>query len=60
MKQQEVLGGYDKRQYTTERLYATAKDGTKIPISLVYKNGFKKDGACSAVVIRLRFLWFNH
>jgi len=44
MKQQEVLGGYDKKQYTTERLYATAKDGTKIPISLVYKNGFKKDG----------------
>jgi oligopeptidase B len=44
MKQQEVLGGYDKKEYTTERLYATAKDGTKIPISLVYKNGFKKDG----------------
>ena len=45
MKQQEVVGGYDKSQYTTERLYATAKDGTKVPISLVYKNGFKKDGA---------------
>ena len=44
MKQQEVVGGYDPKQYTTERIYATTKDGTKVPISLVYKNGFKKDG----------------
>ncbi|MEI6275073.1 MAG: S9 family peptidase [Prolixibacteraceae bacterium] len=43
-KQQEVLGGYDPKDYVTERLYATAKDGTKVPISLVYKKGFKKDG----------------
>jgi oligopeptidase B len=43
-KQQEVLGGYDSKEYVTERLYATAKDGTKVPISLVYKKGFKKDG----------------
>ena len=44
MKQQEVLGGYDPAMYTTERLYATAKDGSKIPVSIVYKNGFKKNG----------------
>jgi oligopeptidase B len=44
MKQQEVVGGYNGREYITERLYATAKDGTKIPISIVYKRGFKKDG----------------
>ncbi|MFT3901754.1 MAG: S9 family peptidase [Niabella sp.] len=44
MKMQEVLGGYDKDNYVTERLYATAKDGTKIPISLVYKKGFEKNG----------------
>lgn len=44
MKQQEVPGGYDQKQYVTERLYATAKDGTKVPISLVYKKGFKKNG----------------
>ena len=43
-KQQEVLGGYDPKEYVTERLYATAKDGTKVPISLVYKKEFKKDG----------------
>lgn len=44
MKQQEVVGGYNKDEYFTERLHATAKDGTKIPISLVYKKGIKKDG----------------
>jgi Protease II len=44
LKQQEVVGGYNVADYRTERLYATAKDGTQIPISLVYKQGFKKDG----------------
>lgn len=45
MKQQDVVGGYNREEYTTERLYATAKDGTRIPISLVYKNELKKDGS---------------
>ncbi|WP_332025455.1 S9 family peptidase [Kaistella sp.] len=44
LKQQEVLGGYDKNLYTTQRVFATAKDGTKIPISMVYKKGFEKNG----------------
>ena len=44
LKEQEIVGGYDKTQYQSERLFATAKDGTKIPISLVYKKGFEKDG----------------
>jgi oligopeptidase B len=44
MKQQEVVGGYDSKDYVTERLTATAKDGTKVPISLVYKKGFEKNG----------------
>ncbi|MBC7588733.1 MAG: S9 family peptidase, partial [Chitinophagaceae bacterium] len=44
MKQQEVVGGYDAKEYVTERLTATAKDGTQIPISLVYKKGFEKNG----------------
>ncbi len=44
MKQQEVLGGYNPKDYTTERFYVTAKDGIKVPVSLVYKKGFKKDG----------------
>ena len=50
MKQDEVLGGYDMKDYVSERLYATAKDGTKIPISLVYKKGFKKDGSAPLVL----------
>jgi oligopeptidase B len=45
LKEQEVVGGYKKEDYVTERVYATAKDGTKVPISLVYKKGLKKDGA---------------
>lgn len=36
--------GYDQAQYKAERIYATAKGGTRIPISLVYRNDFKRDG----------------
>lgn len=43
-KQQEVVGGYNAADYITERLYARATDGTNIPISLLYKKGFVKDG----------------
>ncbi|HWQ33524.1 MAG TPA: S9 family peptidase [Blastocatellia bacterium] len=45
LKEQPVLGGYDRRQYQSERVYATASDGTKIPVSLVYKKGVKRDGS---------------
>lgn len=45
MKQQEVVGGYNPSDYQSERLYATATDGTKVPISLVYRKGFKRDGS---------------
>lgn len=45
LKEQEVLGGkFDKNNYTEERIWATAKDGTKVPISMVYRKGIKKDG----------------
>ncbi|MBC8358178.1 MAG: S9 family peptidase [Candidatus Aminicenantes bacterium] len=44
LKQQEVLGDFDSASYFTERLYATAKDGTKVPISLVYRKGLEKNG----------------
>jgi oligopeptidase B len=43
-KQDEVLGGYDPSQYQSERLSATAADGTVIPISLVYKKGMVRNG----------------
>lgn len=44
LKQTEVVGGHDPDEYITERIYATARDGKMIPISIVYKKGFKKDG----------------
>ena len=44
-KETEVLGGYDRTQYQSERLMATANDGTKIPISLVYKKGIDRNGS---------------
>lgn len=44
LKQDEVLGGFDKNNYETKRIYATTFDGTKIPISLVYRKGMEKNG----------------
>jgi len=43
LKQQPVIG-YDPAQYTTERVWVTARDGARVPVSLVYRNGFRKDG----------------
>lgn len=43
LKQQEVVGGYEEDAYYAERLYATAKDGEKVPISLVYRKDLKTD-----------------
>jgi oligopeptidase B len=45
MKQQEVLGGYDQKNYVTERVMAKVGDGVEVPISIVYKKGTKKDGS---------------
>ena len=44
LKQEEVIGKFDPNAYQSERHFATAGDGTKVPISLVYKKGMKKDG----------------
>jgi oligopeptidase B len=45
MKEQEVLGGkFNKNNYTEERIWATAQDGTKVPISMVYRKELVKDG----------------
>jgi oligopeptidase B len=43
-KRKPVLGGFDPADYHTERIFAAAADGRKIPISLVYRRGIKKDG----------------
>ena len=44
LKQQEVLGGYDPSKYISERQWATARDGARVPLSIVYKKGFTRDG----------------
>lgn len=45
LKEQEVLGGnFDKNNYNEERIWATATDGKKVPISIVYKKGMIKNG----------------
>ena len=43
LKEAEVLGGFAKSNYTSERIYATARDGVKIPVSLVYRKDIKID-----------------
>ena len=44
LKREEVVGGYDPSDYRAERIFATAKDGTQVPISLVYRKGITLDG----------------
>jgi len=44
LKEQEVLGDFNKDNYASERAWATANDGTKVPVTMVYKKGMKKDG----------------
>jgi len=45
LKQTEVPGGFDRMNYKSERVFATAADGTKIPMSMVYRKGIKLDGS---------------
>ncbi|MBV8350468.1 MAG: S9 family peptidase, partial [Mycolicibacterium sp.] len=44
LKEQEIPSGYDRSLYTTERLWATASDGVRVPISIVYPKDFPRDG----------------
>ncbi len=43
-KRQEVVGGHNPEEYETKRLYAKARDGKEVPISIVYKKGFEQNG----------------
>ena len=45
LKQNEIVGGYNQDNYISERIWAEGRDGTKIPMSMVYKKGIKKDGS---------------
>jgi oligopeptidase B len=44
LKRQEVPGGYDPSQYISERQWVTVRDGVRVPLSIVYKKGFERDG----------------
>jgi oligopeptidase B len=44
LKEEEILGGFDKINYQSERLWVKATDGTMVPVSLVYREGFVKNG----------------
>jgi oligopeptidase B len=65
-KEEEIPSGYDKSQYVAERIHATAPDGTKVPMSIVYKKGLKKDGSNPALMYGYGAYgatidaWFNH
>ena len=50
LKQEPVLGGYDPEQYVTHRLWATASDGTRVPISLVARKDTPVDGTAPCVL----------
>lgn len=50
LKQKEVPGGYKPDDYATERVHAVAPDGTKVPLSLVYKKGLKRDGTAPCLL----------
>jgi len=47
LKESPVLGGFDKRNYVTERVFAPARDGTAIPVSLVHRREFTRDGTAA-------------
>jgi oligopeptidase B len=44
IKERPVLGGFDRDDYQTERLFATARDSTRVPVSIVYRKGMEKNG----------------
>jgi oligopeptidase B len=45
LKRDPVLGGFEQANYVTEHRWATARDGVKVPISILYRKGFRKDGS---------------
>jgi oligopeptidase B len=57
LKEQPVPG-YDKNNYVTERVWVTARDGTKVPVSVVYRKGFKKDG--TAAMLQYAYGSYGH
>jgi len=50
LKRQPVLGGYEPDQYVTERVWATAEDGTQVPMSVVYREGLERNGTAPVLL----------
>ncbi len=50
IKREAVLGGFDRDNYSAERMHATSPDGTRIPISLLYRKGLVRDGSHPALL----------
>jgi oligopeptidase B len=51
LKQDEVPGGYDSSKYKSERLWATAREGTQVPISVVYRRDLKKEDGSNPLYV---------
>ena len=58
LKQQPVLGGYDQSNYVTERVWVPARDGVQVPVSLVYRKDFRRDG--TAAVLQYGYGSYGH
>jgi oligopeptidase B len=50
LKEQPVLGGYDRTAYASERVHATATDGVAVPVSLVYRKDLRRDGGAPCLL----------
>jgi oligopeptidase B len=50
VKEQPVRGGYDRADYVTERVWAQARDGVRVPMSVVYRRGLARDGSSPALL----------
>lgn len=59
-KETPVLGGYDRTQYISERLQAIAPDGTKVPLSLLYKKGITPNGENPLLMIGYGSYGYNY
>ena len=56
LKRQQVLGGFDPARYATERLWAPARDGAKVPVTVLYRKGLRARRHGAAPAVRLRRL----
>jgi oligopeptidase B len=58
LKQQEIVGDFNADNYESERFFVTARDGAKVPVSMVYRKGFKKDG--NAPILQYAYGSYGH